>query len=99
MEEATVRLREAEVVGREGDGEDAVTWYGVRYASNSPIEDDWIRTHIDMPIQEDGEGENGKIVERIGFWGIFDGHAYVLPFSLSLVFVLLQLFSLCLGGV
>ena len=65
---ATAKLQEVESIlpaTRVGDKE-TPEHHIVRFASNSPIEDDYVSTTA--------PGPGGK---KWHFWGVFDGHAYV----------------------
>ena len=71
LSQATAKLQSGEVEGQEGRGEETVSWYGVRHASNSPIEDYWVKDSREVEVDDE---KAGRMKERFDIWGVFDGH-------------------------
>ena len=84
-EQATRRLRANESSFRVDRGAGAVRYDVVQLASNHPIEDDHVERVVQVPealvpeaLAPEGEG-NGVGRRDWMFWGVFDGHRFVLP--------------------
>lgn len=71
-EQATDKLRQNESSFLINRGQGVFRYDIVQLASNSPIEDDHAEKIVEMPSPQ-GQSKNDWM-----FWGVFDGHAYVL---------------------
>jgi hypothetical protein len=74
LDDVAVWLRNEESSHQGPSGSGVRSWYSVRCASNSPCEDNYVTAHV--PV-------SGKTKDHPWlFWGVFDGHKYVMPFKI-----------------
>jgi len=77
-EQATLKLRRNEESYLVGRGQGVVRYDVVQIPSNDPIEDDHVEKIIELPqglaSSVPGQSSMGDWM----FWGVFDGHSYVL---------------------
>jgi pyruvate dehydrogenase phosphatase len=70
LQQAEKKLKEEEESFGSGANLGVNRYDGIRVASNSPVEDEWVHATINIPA--------GSKLPRQGefsIWGIFDGHA------------------------
>jgi pyruvate dehydrogenase phosphatase len=77
-DQATLKLRKNEESWFIGRGKGVVRYDVVQIPSNDPIEDDHAEKIIQVPdtVAATGDGSNSS---DWMFWGVFDGHRWVLP--------------------
>jgi pyruvate dehydrogenase phosphatase len=75
-EQATQKLRRNEESYFVGRGKGVVRYDVVQIPSNDPIEDDHSEKIIELPSNT---AAASNAASDWMFWGVFDGHAYVLP--------------------
>ena len=71
--QATQKLRQNQESYLVGRGQGVVRYDVVQLASNNPIEDDHVEQIITNP-----DTSSGPATSDWSFWGVFDGHRYVL---------------------
>ena len=76
-EQATEKLRKSEESYLVGRGKGVVRYDVVQIPSNNPIEDDHAEKIVEVP-QSVTPSENGLASSDWMFWGVFDGHRFVL---------------------
>lgn len=77
--QATQKLRRSEQSYSVNRGEGFVRYDLVQLPSNDPIEDDHAEKIVQVPSRSNGPGGSSDWM----FWGVFDGHSYVVPPRLS----------------
>jgi len=81
-EQATLKLRRNEESYLVGRGQGVVRYDVVQIPSNDPIEDDHVEKIIELPQGLAGSTPGQNSVSDWMFWGVFDGHSYVLLYHL-----------------
>ena len=76
-EQATAKLRKTEESWIVGRGQGVVRYDVVQIPSNDPIEDDHAEKIIEVP-QNLAATDNGAASTDWMFWGVFDGHRYIV---------------------
>lgn len=79
-EQATQKLRRNEESYLVGRGQGVVRYDVVQIPSNDPIEDDHSEKIIELP-QALATASLGNEKSDWMFWGVFDGHSYVVSYS------------------
>lgn len=77
-DQATEKLRQNEASFLVNRGQGVLRYDVVQVASNNPIEDDHAEKIVEVASRQ-GENTDNKPIDDWMFWGVFDGHAYVLP--------------------
>lgn len=80
-EQATEKLRQNEASFLVNRGQGVLRYDVVQVASNNPIEDDHAEKIVEVASKA-SEGTTGQNTDDWMFWGVFDGHAYVLSHPL-----------------
>lgn len=90
-EQATAKLRRNEKSYLVGRGRGVVRYDVVQVPSNNPIEDDHAEKIVEVP-QTVTPPQDGSSSSDWMFWGLFDGHRYVLKVTIAI-----QLISAVVG--
>lgn len=76
-DQSTQKLRKLEESYHVNRGRGVLRYDLVQLPSNSPIEDDHAEKIVEVPVRPDNAAGSDWM-----FWGVFDGHSYVSPFSI-----------------